>query len=115
MFTIPLPEASSRMMSESSSAGSPNSRSPPSFSSTISERWIAPTEVGDEDAFDYTMNPWQALEYARENEARAMNFYRTVSENSTDAEIKAMAMEFATEEADHTAALDKMIAQTQRP
>ena len=23
-----------------------------------------PTEVGDEDAFDYTMNPWQALEYA---------------------------------------------------
>ncbi|TMW75982.1 rubrerythrin, partial [Thauera sp. UPWRP] len=78
-------------------------------------RWVAPTEVGDEDAFDYTMNAWQALEYARENEARAMNFYRTVSDDSTDPEIKAMAMEFATEEADHTAALDKMIAQTQRP
>ena len=78
-------------------------------------RWVAPTDVGDEDAFDYTMTPWQALEYARENEARAMNFYRTVSETSTDPEIKTLAMEFATEEADHTMALDKMIAQTQRP
>ncbi|HPE05318.1 MAG TPA: ferritin family protein, partial [Thauera sp.] len=66
-------------------------------------------------AFDYTMNAWQALGYARENEARAMNFYRTVSDTSTDPEIKALAMEFATEEADHTMALDKMIAQTQRP
>jgi len=44
-----------------------------------------------------------------------MNFYRTISEGSTDPEIKALAMEFATEEADHTMALDKMIAQTQRP
>ena len=59
-------------------------------------RWVAPTEVGDEDAFDYTMTPWQALEYAHENEARAMNFYRTVSDTSTDPEIKALAMEFAT-------------------
>ena len=78
-------------------------------------RWVAPTEVGDEDAFDYTMTPWQALEYARENEGRAMNFYRTVSETSTDPTIKPLAMEFATEEADHMMALDKMISQTQRP
>jgi rubrerythrin len=61
------------------------------------------------------MTPWQALEYARENEGRAMNFYRTVSEASTDPAIKPLAMEFATEEADHMMALDKMIAQTQRP
>ncbi|APR05799.1 ferritin-like domain-containing protein [Thauera chlorobenzoica] len=78
-------------------------------------RWVAPTEVGDEEGFDYTMNAYQALEYARENEARGMNFYRTVAEKSADAEIKRLAMEFAAEEADHTSALDKMLAQTLRP
>jgi rubrerythrin len=40
-------------------------------------RWTSPPEVGDEDGFDYMMEPYHALEYARENERRAMAFYHT--------------------------------------
>ena len=43
-----------------------------------------------------------------------MNFYRTVSETSSRSGDQGAGVEFATEEADHTMALDKMIAQTQQ-
>jgi len=78
-------------------------------------RWIAPTEVGDEDGFDYTMHPYHALEYARKNEAAAMNFYQTVAETTQEPEIRKLATDFAEEEREHTAALDEMLSATLRP
>ena len=78
-------------------------------------RWRTPPEVGGEEAFDRTLEPYQALKYARENELRAMQYYRSVAEQATDAEIKRLATEFAEEEDGHVAALDKWIAKTPRP
>ncbi len=69
-------------------------------------RWVAPTEIGDEDGFDYMMRPHNALKYARDNEERAMLFYQAVAEQADDPEVKRLAIEFAEEEKEHTEALD---------
>jgi len=69
-------------------------------------RWVAPTEVGDEEGFDYMMTPHNALQYARDNEERAMRFYQTVAEQTDDAEVRRLAAEFAEEEKEHTEALE---------
>ena len=58
---------------------------------------------------------YNALKYARANEVRAMQYYRSVSEGSTDPEVRRLATEFAKEETEHVAALDKWIALTPRP
>jgi rubrerythrin len=78
-------------------------------------RWSLPTEVGGEDGFDYMMDAYHALEYARENEVRGMQYYRSVAEEATDAEVRRLAADFAAEEAEHVAALDKWIELTPRP
>jgi len=78
-------------------------------------RWRSPPEVGGEEGFDYLMEPYHALKYARANELRAMQYYRSVEQTSTDAEVKRLAAAFATEESEHVAALDKWIALTARP
>lgn len=78
-------------------------------------RWTSPPEVGGEEGFDYLIEPYNALKYARENEMRAMEYYRSVAAESTDAEVKRLAGEFAHEETEHVAALDKWIALTPRP
>jgi rubrerythrin len=44
-----------------------------------------------------------------------MEYYRSVAAESTDAEVQRLATEFANEEAEHVAALDKWIALTPRP
>ncbi len=75
-------------------------------------RWQSPPEVCDEEAFDYTLTPYQALHYARDNEQRAMEFYRSVAEKSDAAEVKRLAEEFAEEEQEHTAALDEWLQRT---
>lgn len=77
-------------------------------------RWVAPTEVGDEDAFDYRLKPHQALEYARINEMRAAEFYQTVADATGDPDVRSLALEFSAEERDHTAALDRKLAETLR-
>lgn len=69
-------------------------------------RWVMPTEVGDEDGFDYMMTPHNALQYARDNEERAMHFYQTVAEGTDDPEVRRLAAEFAEEEREHTEALE---------
>lgn len=69
-------------------------------------RWVAPTEVGEEDGFDYMMRPHNALQYARDNEASAMVFYQTVAGRSDDPEVRHLRAEFAAEEKEHTEALD---------
>lgn len=77
-------------------------------------RWTSPPEVGDEDGFDYMMTPHNALEYARENEARAMAFYQAAADGAEDAEMKKLAGEFAEEEQEHTEALDSWLEMTPR-
>ena len=78
-------------------------------------RWRTPPEVGGEEAFDYMLEPFHALKYARANEVRAMEYYRSVANVATDAELKRLASEFASEEAEHVAALDKWLSRTPRP
>lgn len=78
-------------------------------------RWRSPPEVGGEEGFDYMIEAYNALKYARANEVRAMQFYRSVAEQSADAEVKRLATEFASEESEHVAALDKWIELTPRP
>lgn len=78
-------------------------------------RWRSPPEVGGDEGFDYLIEPYNALKYARENELRAMQYYRSVAEESADAEVKRLAREFAYEETEHVAALDKWIELTPRP
>ena len=78
-------------------------------------RWRSPPEMGGEEGFDYMIEPYNALRYARENELRAMQYYRSVAKESTDAEVQRLAAEFASEEAEHVAALDQWIAQIPRP
>lgn len=78
-------------------------------------RWSLPPEVGGEEGFDYMMQAYNALQYARENEVRGMEYYRSVAEGATDPEVKRLATEFAQEESEHVAALDKWIELTPRP
>ena len=44
-----------------------------------------------------------------------MQYYRSVAEESTDAEVRRLGLEFAQEETEHVAALDKWIEMTPRP
>jgi len=78
-------------------------------------RWRTPPEMGDEDAFDYMIEAYNALRYARANEVRAMEYYRSVADESGDAEVKRLAGEFAAEEREHVEALDKWLGRTTRP
>jgi rubrerythrin len=61
------------------------------------------------------IEPFHALRYARGNEVRAMEYYRSVANEATDAAVKHLAGEFAAEEAEHVAALEQWIARTPRP
>lgn len=78
-------------------------------------RWTTPPEVGGDDAVHYLMTPYHALKYARENEMRGLEYYRSVAEQATDADLRRIAGEFAAEESDHVQALDGWIAKTPRP
>jgi rubrerythrin len=78
-------------------------------------RWRSPPEVGGEEGFDYLIEPYNALKYARANELRAMQYYRNAAGEATDPEVQRLAAEFATEETEHVAALDKWIEMTPRP
>jgi len=78
-------------------------------------RWRTPPEMGDDDAFDYMLDAYHALGYARDNEERAMQYYRGVAQESSDAEVQRLAADFAAEEEEHVAALDAWIGRTQRP
>ncbi len=78
-------------------------------------RWSTPPEVGGDEGFDYMIEPYNALRYARENEVRAMEYYSSVGQEATDPEIRRLAAEFASEEAEHVDALDDWLAHTSRP
>jgi rubrerythrin len=78
-------------------------------------RWTQSPEAGGEEAFDYTLDAHTALRYARENEVRGMDYYTEVGLHASDPEVKRLAAEFASEEAEHVDALDDWLARTPRP
>jgi len=78
-------------------------------------RWRSPPEVGGEEAFDYMLEPYNALRYARVNEVRAMKYYRDVADRAQDDEVRRLAGEFAAEEREHAQSLDEWLARTPRP
>jgi len=78
-------------------------------------RWRTPPEMGDEDAFDTMLDAYHALSYARDNETRALAYYRAVADEASDAEVKRLSGEFAQEEEEHVAALDRWIERVHRP
>lgn len=78
-------------------------------------RWSQPPEAGGDEAFDYLLEPYNALRYARENEVRAMEYYSQVGMSTSDAEVRRLASEFAAEETEHVQALDDWLARTPRP
>lgn len=78
-------------------------------------RWRTPPEVGGEEAFDYLLEAFNALKYARGNEMRGLKYYRAVADEAQDAEVKRLAGEFAAEEREHVLALDEWLARTPRP
>lgn len=77
--------------------------------------WRTPPEAGGDEAFDYRLNAYDALLYARENELRAMNYYSEAGTSSSEPEVRRLAAEFAAEETEHVEALDEWLARTQRP
>lgn len=78
-------------------------------------RWREPPEMGGDEAFDYTLNAYDALRYARENELRAMTYYSEVGMHARDDEVRRLAAEFAAEETEHVEALEDWLARTGRP
>lgn len=77
--------------------------------------WRYPPEAGGEEAFDPTLNAYDALRYARENERRAQQYYSEVGLGSSDPEVMRLAAEFAAEETEHVEAIDDWLARTLRP
>jgi len=78
-------------------------------------RWTQPPEAGGDEAFDYMLDSHHALRYARENEVRALDYYSSVGQQSSDAEVRRLAAEFAAEETEHVEALDDWLARTPPP
>ncbi len=80
---------------------------------------IAPWDFGWEDAegpettsldaVHYLMNTAHALDIAMSNELRAHDFYYRISQDTSDAEIKKHAAEFALEEKEHVELLRQWI------
>lgn len=78
-------------------------------------RWTTPPEAGGEAAYEHLADPYNALQYARENEVRAMEYYSSVGQHADDPDVRRLASEFAGEEADHVDALDDWLAHLRSP
>lgn len=70
---------------------------------------VAP-EVAEWAGADGFMDAQAALELAMASEQRGHAYYAAVVATTTDAELKALASEFADEEAEHLAELQKLLA-----
>ncbi len=73
-------------------------------------RWTAPPEAGGEASYEQLSDPFRALQYARANEVRGMEYYSSVGMHATDPDVRRLAAEFAAEEAEHVDALDDWLA-----
>jgi rubrerythrin len=67
-------------------------------------------EVADWVGVDGFLDTRAALQLALESERRGHAYYAAVAASTTDAELRALASEFAAEEAEHMAELEKLIA-----
>jgi rubrerythrin len=67
-------------------------------------------ETADIGEMNYLMNTAQALRVAMGNERRAHEFYFAISVESPDEDVRALAGEFADEEKEHLALLEKWLA-----
>jgi hypothetical protein len=69
-----------------------------------------PPESTDWWAVDGLMEMGQAIEMALEGEKRGFEYYDGVARATSNPTVRAMAEEFASEEADHVAQLEKVLA-----
>lgn len=72
-------------------------------------------ETADIGEMNYLMTTHQALKIAMSNEKRAHNFYFDISRDSPDEAVRALAGEFADEEKEHLALLEKWLANCPEP
>jgi rubrerythrin len=80
--------------------------------------WIDPEspEAAPLDAVHYLLSPHHALRLALANERRACTFFESVAESFHCGEdVRHMAWEFAAEEKDHAARLERMLERTPPP
>jgi rubrerythrin len=75
-------------------------------------RWLDPEapEVTPVEEAHYLMPAMQALKLALHNEKRALAFYQALLAGSPGEDVKALAEEFAEEEREHVALVEKWIA-----
>lgn len=80
-------------------------------------RWDTPEgpESGDPADAHYLMTPYHALHFALANERRGWEYYNMVATTSEDAEVRALAAEFAAEEAEHVATLERWLDRIAKP
>ena len=55
----------------------------------------------------YLMQPWHAIELAKQGEQRAVAFFKHVASNATDKAVEKMARELVAEEQEHVALLEQ--------
>ncbi len=66
-------------------------------------------EIGDTSDLHYQMTPPQALKLALSSELKAQHFYQDIADNGETDEIRALAREFAEEEAEHVQLLQQRL------
>ena len=67
-------------------------------------------ETASIDDVNYLMSRFNALKIAMGNEQRAHDFYYSISQDSPDKDVRALAAEFADEEKEHLELLEKWLA-----
>jgi rubrerythrin len=80
-------------------------------------RWSrgeSPEEASLSDAH-YLMTPWHALQLALAGEKRALAFFKTIVETTTDSDVRRMADEFVEEEAEHVNLVYRMLTKYPKP
>ena len=63
----------------------------------------------------YMMTPWHALQLALAGEERALAYFKSVLETTTDPAIRKMAEEFAEEEEEHVSLVHRLLTKHPRP
>ncbi len=69
-------------------------------------------ETGDYAGVHYLMPPAHALRFAMRNECRGRDYYQAVADGAPSDAVRAMAQEFANEEAEHVRLLQRWIDRT---
>ena len=72
-------------------------------------------EESDLGAAHYLMTPWHALQLALPGEERALAFFTSIVESTTDPEIKRMATEFMEEESEHVNLVHRLLKKYPAP